>query len=369
MKFTCERGALVQAFSKAVRFAVPKSSVQSLEGILIEAGSQIRVTGYDGKKAVRTVFAANVFESGSIVLNAKLIGEIIRKLPEEKVELQTDDRLSTVLRCGASFFRLQGLPAEDYPDLPPLEQENMLSVSESVLKNMISQTKFAISTSEARPIHTGELFEVENGTLTVVAVDGYRLALRREKVISSSAQNMKFVVPGAALTELEHMAEEKDEEVTIVVGTSHILFRVGDTELLSGRLEGEFLNYKSTVPKSARFSVETDRQLLISAVERVSLLISETFRTPVHMTMNENVIHLEVSSSLGQAQDDCFASGDGEGLEIGFNHQYLLDALRAAPTAEIRMQLSSAVSPCVIVPAGEDQSFLCMILPVRIQNQ
>lgn len=367
MQFSCEKVQLLQAVATASRTVASKSAIQSLEGLLIEAGNGLHISGYDLKTGIRTCIPAEVKEPGSVVLNARLLGEIIRKAPDDVVTVTCNERLMTKIDSGASVFNIIGMPAADFPELPTVDRMNSLTIAQKTLKSMIAQTNFAVSDNESRPIHTGELFEVENGILNIVAVDGYRLALRREKYASADSESMKFVVPGTALSEVEKIMGDTEDTVGIFVGQKHILFSMGDTELVSRRLEGEFLNYRNSIPKTGKFSVDADRRDVIQSVERVSLIISDKLKSPVRCVFDENMLHISSSSALGKASDSCIVEGDGENLEIGFNNKYLLDALRASPSDRIRIQLSSGVTPCVIVPAGEEKNFICMILPVRLK--
>jgi DNA polymerase-3 subunit beta len=233
---------------------------------------------------------------------------------------------------------------------------------------MISQTNFAVSDNESRPIHTGALFETEENELTVVAVDGYRLALRREVLEQDEVPEYNFVVPGAALTEVERIISDGDGKVTITLGSKHIIFKIEDTLLISRRLEGEFLNYKNSLPGQAKYRIKVEKDDLIDSVERVSLIISDKLKSPVRCVFGEGIVKLHTASALGKASDECPVSGDdGENLEIGFNDKYLLEALKAAPADDVLLELNSSVTPCIISPADNSNNFLYMILPVRLK--
>ena len=230
------------------------------------------------------------------------------------------------------------------------------------------QTIFAVSDSEARPVYTGELFEIREGCLTVVAVDGYRLALRREPVEGVDGE-YSFIVPGSALSDLEKLCAATEDPVVIRLGSKHISFTIGETVLISRRLEGEFLNYRKTVPSSFRVEVRADRYFLQRTVERVSLIIDDKIKNPVRCFFGENEIRVVCATGLGKAEDACIVEGNGGDLEIGFNNRYLLDALKAAPSEEICVCLNTGASPCVITPAEGEQNFLYMILPVRLKAE
>lgn len=369
MKFSCEKGLLAAAVNTASRAAAAKSAVPALEGLLIEAGENVKITGYDLRTGITSTVAADVSESGAVVLNSKLFGDIIRKLPDDVVTITVSDNFMAEIKCSLSEFSIMGGSAQDYPELPSVDMQNSITIKEKSLKDMIGETNFAVSDNEARPIHTGALFELENEILTIVAVDGYRLALRRERITRSELGEASFVVPGSALGEVERIAgTDEDSEITITVGTKHIMFNIGSTMLISRRLEGEFLNYKSSIPTTGKYSIEADRRAMIDSIERVSLIISDKFKSPVRCRFGDNVLRVSTNTTLGKAQDECEVSGDGEGLEIGFNNRYILDALRAAPADRVRIQLSTGVAPCVIVPTDQNRNFLYMILPVRLRS-
>ena len=371
MKFTCEKAALADAISTASRTVAIKSTIPALEGLLIETlGAEAVISGYNLKTGIRTRLDAVVDESGSIVLNAKLFGDIVRKLPDDTLCFECGEDFMVHISCGMSSFDIMGTSSEDYPELPGVDTLEKVSIEEGVLKELISETLFAVSTNEARPIHTGSLFEIEGGVLTVVSVDGFRLALRREKLESAGEDKVSFVVPGSALSEVEKIATESEEPATICLGEKHIMFIIGSTELVSRRLEGEFLDYNKSIPAAGKICVSVNRRELGSVIERISLLISEKYKSPVRCRFMDGTLRVSTATALGKAVDECSIDGDGEGLEIGFNNRYLLDALKAAPADELRLQLTSPVAPCVLLPADEeDKSFVYLILPVRIRSE
>ena len=367
MKFSCEKNDLVNAVTIASRAAATKSAVPSMEGLLIEAGTDLTIWGYNQKTGIRSTITADVTEPGAIVINARLFGDIIRKLPEDVIYVSVNEKLMVHIRCSMSEYNISGLSADEYPELPATDYQNSIYMQEKDIKSMIAETNFAVMDNEARPIYTGALFEVDNDILTVVAVDGFRLALRRERVAKTEVGKISFVVPGAALTEVERIAGDSEELVKITLGSSHVMFTIGNNLLIARRLEGEFLNYRNSIPQSSKYSIDGNRRDLISTIERVSLIISDQFKSPVRCAFNENTLKVSTATTLGKATDECPVTGDGEGLEIGFNNRYILDALRAAPSDNVRFQLSTSVSPCVIVPTDGNRNFLYMILPVRLR--
>ncbi len=371
MKFTCEKNALSEAIAIASRTVALRSTIPALEGLLIEArGREAVISGYNLKTGIRSRLDAEVTEPGSIVLNGHLFGDIVRKMTGDELSFECDEGLMVNLHCGMSHFNIIGSSAEDYPELPGVEALQKITVQEGMLKEMIGETLFAVSTNEARPIHTGSLFEIDNGILTVVSVDGFRLALRREKLEGAQENGISFVVPGAALNEVEKIASFSEDPAEIRLGEKHVLFLIGSTELVSRRLEGEFLDYRKSIPTTAKIVVSADRKELSGVIERISLLINERFKSPVRCRFMDGQLRVTTSTSLGKAVDSCPIQGDGGELEIGFNNRYLLDALKAAPSDTVRLQLNSAVAPCVMLPGDEeDDSFVYLILPVRIRAE
>lgn len=367
MKFSCEKALLQAAISTTSRAVSPKSSIPALEGILLEAGSDLRLTGYNLETGIRTIVPADIREEGTLVLGARLFGEIVRKLPDDIVTFQSENYMVNI-KCGMSEFNILGTDPEEFPELPTVEYQNSLILPQSRLKAMISQTLFAVSDNESRPIHTGSLFEVDSEGLTIVSVDGYRLALRHESIDKKEgAETFSFVVPGAALSEVEKICSDVDEPASVTQGARHVMFKVGDTMLVSRRLEGEFLAYRQAIPRNNTIHVEGDTRALLSSIDRVSLIISDKLKSPLRCVFDSNLLKISTKTAIGDAYDECPLSGDGGGLEIGFNNKYLMDALKAAPADRVRLELTTSVSPCVILPAEGDENFLYMVLPVRLK--
>lgn len=367
MKFSCEKALLQAAINTTSRAVSPKSSIPALEGILLEADHDLKLTGYNLETGIRTSVPADIQSGGSLVLGARLFGEIVRKLPDDLV-IFTAENYMVNIKCGMSEFNILGTDPEEFPELPTVEYQNSLNIQQNKLKSMISQTIFAVSDNESRPIHTGALFEVNDEGLTMVAVDGFRLALRREPVLEKEGSpSFSFVVPGAALSEVEKICGQVEEPASVTQGAKHVMFKVGETILVSRRLEGEFLAYRQAIPRNNSIHVTGDTRALLSSIDRVSLMINEKLKSPLHCIFDENVLKIRTKTAIGDAADQCPIDGDGGGLEIGFNNRYLMDALKAAPADRVRLELTTSVSPCMILPAEGDENFLYMVLPVRLK--
>ena len=368
MKFSCEKTLLQSAIAVTSRAVAQKSSIPALEGLLLHADHQLTVSGYNMQTGIRTKVSADVPQGGDIVLNARLFGDIIRRMPDDVVTFTSDEKQVVHLHCGDADFDIVGLSAADYPDLPEVEDEYAVSIQQKVLRSMIEETAFAVSTNESRPVHTGGLFGVTDKGLAMGAVDGFRLAIRREPLEKIEGGAFSFVAPGSALNEVKSICADTEDLASVTLGKRHILFEVGDTELICRRLEGEFLDYKNAIPRKNPISVIADTKALIESIDRVSVVISDKLKSPVRCLFDHDKVFLSAKTGNGEAKDVCRISGDGSGLEIGFNNRYLMEALRYAPADTVKIELNTGVSPAIIVPVDGEENFLYMVLPVRLKS-
>lgn len=369
MKFSCEKALLQSAVGVASRAVSQKSSIPALEGLLLRAAETVTVSGYNMQTGIRTILSADVTEPGALVLNARLFGDIIRRMPDDVITFSSDDKLVVHLKCGDADFNIMGLSAADYPELPEVEDEYSVFIQQKTLRSMIEETLFAVSTNESRPVHTGSLFEISEQGLTVVSVDGFRLAIRKEPLEKVNGGYFSFVAPGSALSEVEKICGDVEDLTSITLGKRHILFEVGQTQLICRRLEGDFLDYKSAVPRKNPIFVVADTKELIQSIDRVSVVISEKLKSPVRCLFDHDRVILSAKTANGEAKDICRLAGDGGELEIGFNNRYLMEALRYAPADTVKIELNTGVSPAVIVPTEGEENFLYMVLPVRLKAQ
>ena len=277
-----------------------------------------------------------------------------------------NENFKVSIRGGISSFSITAMSAEDYPELPDVESEKGVVLPQKQLKEMISGTIFAVSENQARPIHTGVLFEVDNDSITSVAVDGYRLALRRYLPEESLERTLKFVAPAAALKEVEKILGDTDDPATFYPGSKHILFTIGDATLVCRILEGEFLDWRRVLPQNNPVKLVGNVSRLTDSIERVGLVISEKLKSPVRCKFGDNAAELRTVSTIGEAYDVCPIAGDGKDLEIGFNCKYLLDALRAVPDSECTLEMINGLSPIVLNPT-EGNRYSYMVLPVRLK--
>ena len=366
MKFTCEKNQLGSAISVASRTVAQKSAISGLEGILVRAGVKVMLTGYNLETGITVSVDADIQETGACVMPARLFFDIVRKLPDDTVSIQVDESFKVSIKGGISSFTITALSADDYPELPDVDSEKGIRVPQNELKAMISGTIFAVSENQARPIHTGVLFEVDNDSITSVAVDGYRLALRRYLPEESLERTLKFVAPAAALKEVEKILGDTDDPATFYPGSKHILFTIGDATLVCRILEGEFLDWRRVLPQNNPVKLVGNVSRLTDSIERVGLVISEKLKSPVRCKFGDNAAELRTVSTIGEAYDVCPIAGDGKDLEIGFNCKYLLDALRAVPDSECTLEMINGLSPIVLNPT-EGNRYSYMVLPVRLK--
>ncbi len=368
MRFTCEKSTLVSGLSIASRTVAQKSSLSVIEGILCKTGLGLSLTGYNMETAITYDIPADVEEPGSCILPAKLFADIVRRLPEGPVTVTVDESFKVSIRAGYASFTIAAESAEDYPDLPDVGEGHGVKIPQNALKNLISGTIFSVSENQSRPIHTGVRFEVENMAISAIAVDGFRLARRTYHPEESTERTMAFVVPAPALKEVEKILTDTDENATFTLGTKHILFEVGAATLVCRLLEGDFLDWQKVVPTNCPVKMVANVADLTSSIERVGLIVSEKFKSPVRCLFSDQMVYLKTNTTIGAAEDQCSLAGDGKELEIGFNVRYLADALRAVPSEEVTLELTNGLSPIVLTPVDEKQDFAYMVLPVRLKN-
>jgi DNA polymerase III subunit beta len=366
MKFKCQKAELQNAISTVQKAVTGKSTMQVLEGIYINAqGDKLTLIGSDTDLSIETKLNCEINESGSIVVDSKIFGEIIRKLPNDEVEISTLDNSTIELNCQKSTFTLVYMNASDYPNLPSIEGDNVFSISQTILKHMIRGTIFAIAQDETRPILTGVLFEVKNRRLNLVALDGYRLALRTEYIDTDNS--VSSVIPGKTLNEVSKILEDSEDAVNIIFTSNHILFKLGETKIISRLLEGEFIKYASIIPQEFNLKVTAKRGQILNCIERASLMAKEGNTNLIKLDIQEDNLVITSNSQLGKVREELNIILQGEGLQIAFNSKYLIDVFKIIEEEEIVMEFSSAVSPC-IVKNKELDNCTYLVLPVRLLN-
>ena len=368
MRFTCEKSLLVQGLNIAGRTVAQKSSLAVLEGILCKAGSGLELTGYNMETAITYQVEAEVTDVGQCILPARLFGDLIRRLPEGPVTVVVDENYKVSIRSGYASFTISAEKAEDYPELPDIGTGRSVMIPQNKLKELIGGTIFAVSENQGRPIHTGVKFEVIGETVSAIAVDGFRLARRTWHAEEPLNRDMSFVVPAQGLKEVEKILTDTDEDASFTLGAKHILFTIGNATLICRLLEGDFLDWRRVVPINCPVKLVAHVSDLAASIERVGLIVSEKYKSPVRCVFSDQVLQLRTNTTIGAAEDRCAIAGDGKELEIGFNVRYLADALKAIPSEEVMLELTNGLSPIVLTPADNKYDYSYMVLPVRIKN-
>lgn len=367
MNVLCSKTLLVDAVANASHAVSSKNTLAALEGILMKAkDNRLYLTGYDLELAISTSMDAKVLEEGEIVLTARIFLDMIRRMPSEEISIISDDRLLTLIKGSMTEYTILGIPAAEFPELPTVSQTTPITLEKMTLKNMINQTLFAVATNDMKPAHTGSLFDVVAGELNVVSVDGYRLALRRERV--NIEENISFIVPGKSLSEVSKLIRDDEGQIQLNVSDRHIIFEIDGYQIISRLLKGDFLEYRSSIPEGGQTTIQINTRELINAIDRASLLISNNIKSPLHLLFSDGVIKMSCSTALGKAYDEINCKQEGAEVEIGCNSKYMLDALKVSEGDEIKMILNGPLSPIKIVPM-EGDSFVFLVLPVRLKSE
>ncbi|MCM0647015.1 DNA polymerase III subunit beta [Clostridium swellfunianum] len=363
MKFICEKSKLQEAISTVQKAVTGKSTMTILEGILLIAKSgELTLIGSDIDLSIETKIQVDVLEEGSIVVDSKLFGELIKKLPNAEVQIETIENSSLEVICQKSKAVLKYMSPDEFPSLPKINENMLFAVSQKLLKNMIRGTIFATAQDEIRPILTGVKFEIKDGKLNLVALDGLRLALRSEQVDNDNT--ISAVIPGKTLNEVSKIFDDTEESVNITFTPNHILFNLGDTKMISRLLEGEFINYNSIIPDEYNLKVTVKRNEFLDCIERASLMAKEGNTNLIKLDIKDDQIIITSDSQLGKAREELNVIMQGEPLKIAFNARFLIDVFKIIDEEEIMLELTSSVSPCV-VKNKDKNNCTYLVLPVR----
>ncbi|MBX9971731.1 DNA polymerase III subunit beta [Cytobacillus firmus] len=376
MRFIIQRDRLVQSVQDVMKAVTSRTTIPILTGIKIVASEEgVTLTGSDSDISIESFIPkeeagdeiVEIKQAGAIVLQAKFFSEIVKKLPTDSVEISVENHLQTVIRSGKSEFNLNGLDAEEYPHLPQIEEENVFKIPTDLLKAMVRQTVFAVSTSETRPILTGVNWKVENGTLTCIATDSHRLALRKAQIETNASESYNVVIPGKSLSELSKILDDNNDLIDIVITENQVLFKAEHLLFFSRLLEGNYPDTSRLIPSDSKTDVVVNTKEFLQAIDRASLLAKEGRNNVVKFsTIDDGVI--EISSNtpeIGKVVEEVQSkSVEGEELKISFSAKFMMDALKALEGSEITISFTGAMRPFIIKPLN-DESILQLILPVR----
>ena len=367
MKIKCNQQSLMKSLNTVQKAITTRTTIPILKGILIEtiSDNQIRLAASDLDISIDRHCDAEVEQMGGIVVSSKLFADIIRKLPGGDIEIE--EREGTVyIKCKSSEFTIVGQGTEEFPDFSQMEELDKFYINKETFKKMIRRTSFAASVDTSRGILMGVLIELSESHLTMVSLDGFRMAIARNEIHSD--KSIKIVVEARILNEINKiLAEEEEEEFLLVLDQKKIAIHIGNVKIISRLLEGDYMNYQDIIPKEKNIIVRAERRELLDAIERASLIVKDGKSNLIKLKIEENKIIITSRSEEGNLREEVLIEKQGEDLEIGFNCRYLSDILKAAEEDIVVMEFNNSITPCMVKPE-EGNQFDYLILPVRISS-
>ncbi|MCR1899243.1 DNA polymerase III subunit beta [Irregularibacter muris] len=366
MNIKCSKNQLLEGVVTVQKAVSSRTTLPILEGIFIQAEeNKIKLVATDLEIGIESYIEGEIIEEGSVVLSSRIISELIRKLPEAPVEIKSDEANKTWITCASSEFVIQGQSGLEFPDLPEVSDESFTEIPQDLFKNMIRQTIFSVAQDETRPILTGALLEVDEKAVSLAALDGYRLALRKGKTSGAGNDKIREVIPGRTLNEISKILSEEENMIQISHTGNQILFQFGNTRIISRLLEGEFINYNQIIPEEYKTKIKVKTKDLLDSCERAALLARQGKNNLIKMEIQGEQMVISSNAEIGQVHEEITIEIGGEELTIAFNSKYFIDALKIIEDEEIILEFTTSVSPCVIKPIEEDY-FVYLILPVRL---
>lgn len=365
MKFFCNKSELVEKINIVQKAITNKINSSVFNCIFIQVNdNNLTMLGVDTDLSIETKVNAEVIEKGKLLLDSKLFGEIIKRLPMDKVEIKNNElnKKNIIISSGNTEFNLLNLDSEEYPKIPQVDFQNKILLKQSILKNMIKSTTFSASFDESKGIITGVLINMKNNILTFVALDGFRLALKSE--IVDNNYNVNIIVPAKILNELNKILKETDDLIEIYLTNNFIMLNINNDKIILRLLQGEFIKYDSILPKEYKLSIIVSKYELINGLERSTLLTKDKNNNLVKMEIRKNKLLLKSHSSFGQLKEEISIKKNGIDLDIAFNSRYLVDAIKSIPEDEVELKFNNNITPCIIKSIKNDSSKY-MVLPVR----
>ena len=371
MRIICEQDILDEAVSTVSRAVSSRSSIPVLEGVCIKAteDGKVKLTGNDMEIGIEAVIDAEVMQAGEIVINAKMLGSIIRSLVSgSKVSIETNEKNQTLIKSGGAKFEIAGVAAEEFPDLPVVDPEYTISVPAGILKDMIAKTGFAVAVTDNNPILTGCLLEIKKSGLSMIALDGYRMAMCKTDM-PNDFEEKSMIIPEKSLSELGRILNDADEEISITATSRNAIFMFDNCKLVTRLIEGNYINYNSVIPKDYSIEFTCPVSQLRESIQRVSLIIlNDVVKSPVRFNIGDGNINISCSTSAGNVDDNIPVDVNDCALEIGFYNRYLLEAFRVIDAESVKLKFNTSTSPLVITPENGDD-FLYLILPLRLHAE
>lgn len=364
MKLICSKNELLKSVNISLKAVPSKTTMPILECILIDASaSEIKFTTNDMELGIETKVKGIIEEKGIIALDAKIFSDIIRKLPDNDVTIQTDANLNTTITCEKAKFTIPGKSGEDFAYLPVIEKNEGIELSQFTLKEVIRQTIFSIAANENNKLMTGELFEIKNNILKVVSLDGHRIAIRKIE-LKDSYSDKKVVVPGKTLNEISKiLSGEVEDIVQIFFTNNHIVFEFDDTVVVSRLIEGEYFRIDQMLSSDYETKVSINKREFLDCIDRATLFVKESDKKPIIINIEDESMQLNINSQIGSMKEDIDIEKEGKDIMIGFNPKFLIDALKVIDDEKISIYLVNPKAPCFI--KDEKESYIYLILPVN----
>ncbi len=364
MKIICKKTDLLDSVNIVLKAVPAKSTMPILECLIIEVlQDHIKLIANDMELGIETMVAGQIVEEGTIAINAKVFSEIVRKLPDNDVIIETDSNYKATIICEKAKFNISGKTSEEFPFLPTVEKDKFITLSQFTLKEIIRQTVFSISDNESNKIMTGELFEINGEEFKVTSLDGHRISIRKVK-LKNTYESIKVIVPGKTLNEISKvLSGEITDEVNIFFADKYIIFEFNNTMVLSRLIEGEYYKIDQMLSNDYETKVSINKRELLSCIDRATLLIKESDKKPIIVNVNDNTMELKINSSIGSMNEEIDINKEGKDILIGFNPKFLIDALRVIEEEEVDIYLFNPKAPCFI--KDKDESYIYLILPVN----
>ena len=367
MKIICSKSNLLKGVNIVSKAVPSKTTMAILECILIDATTgSIKLTANDMELGIETRIEGDVLEKGLIALDAKIFSEIVRKLPDNDVVIETDSNLQTTITCEKAKFHICGKSGEDFSYLPYVERNESIEVSQFTLKEVIRQTIFSIADNENNKLMTGELFEVYDSMLKVVSLDGHRISIRKVE-LKENYPAKKVIVPGKTLVEISKiLAGDTESMVNIFFTSNHIVFEFDQTTVVSRLIEGEYFRINQMLSSDYETKIKVNKKEFLSCIDRATLLVKEGDKKPIIIDINDEGMRLQINSQLGSMKEDIDIQKEGKDILIGFNPKFLIDALRVIDDEIVTLYMVNPKAPCFI--KDDKESYTYLILPVNFNN-
>ena len=364
MKIICSKSDLLRGVNIALKAVPSKTTMTILECILIDASkSDITFTSNDMELGIETTVKGLIKERGVVAIDAKIFSDIIRKLPDNDVVIETDEKFNTTITCEKAKFNIAGKSGEDFSYLPYIEKNEPVVLSQFTLKDLIRQTIFSIADNDNNKLMTGELFEINENELKVVSLDGHRISIRKIQ-LKENYEHKKVVVPGKTLQEVSKILPgNADSEVDIYITENHIVFEFDNTTVVSRLIEGEYFKIEQMLSSDYETKVKINKRELLDCIDRATLLVKEGDKKPIIMNVTDDSVQLKINSFIGSMDEEIDVKKDGKDILIGFNPKFFIDALRVIDDEEVALYMVNPKAPCFI--KDDDETYIYLILPVN----